>query len=205
MTVTDETPFLAPGEAPAPEMHDDPAAPYGRRSDGTPKAKPGRPKGTPNNGPRRPAPPRAKTRKAPPSGGGRRSGPDYRGGIMGLIQLAATPLVVAGTRSDAAMADAAALTVHGPPIADALHSLAQERPEVAAVLDRVLQAGPYGALLAAALPLAVQIATNHGLLPEPLGQAMGAHSRRDLVAMMRPEQPPQQRAEAPRANAPQGV
>lgn len=189
-------PGMRPADTPPPAAAGtDPEAPWGRRADGTPKAKPGRPKGTPNTSPRRPATPRAAQQrpKAPSGGGGssKRREPDYRGGINGILQLLAAPLVVAGAKSDAALADAAALTIHGPAIADALHQMALERPEIAAVLDRVLSVGPYGALLAAALPLAVQIAVNHQVIPDMVGAGMGAHPRDDLVAMMRAEHGPQ--------------
>lgn len=178
-------------------------APYGRKSDGSPKAKPGRRPGTPNTGPRKAAPPRPKAKKQTASSGGRARGgrPDYARGIMGLLQLAAAPLMVAGAKNDAALADAAALTVHGPPIAEALDDLAQERPEFAAVLDRVLSAGPYGALLSAALPLVAQLAVNHGLVPDQIGAIVGAQPRRDLVSMLRPQQP----AQAPGASTPQAA
>lgn len=182
--------------APQDDAHD-PAAPYGRRSDGTPKAKPGRKAGTPNTSPRARA--RAKPRMqadAPPlrkaSGGSKKRStePDYRGGIMGLVQLTTAPLLVAGARSDAALADAATLTTYGPGIADALHELALERPEVAAVLDRLLQAGPYGALLAACVPLGVQLAANHGLLPKQVYTALGGQDPKAMVAAMRGEPAP---------------
>jgi hypothetical protein len=62
-------------------------------------------------------------------------------------------------------ADAAAITIHSENIAEALDQLAHERPEIAAVLDRVLQVGPYGVLIAAVAPLALQILANHGAVP----------------------------------------
>lgn len=182
-------------DRPKPGMRtDDPEAPYGVKSDGTPRAKPGRRTGTPNTRPRKAAAPRAPQPAAPAKG--RRKAPaepDYRGGVMALVQVAATPLIVAGAKSETALADAAALTLHGPPIADALHTLALERPEVAAVLERLMQVGPYGVLIAAVVPLAVQLAANHGLIPEAAAAGMGAHPRGDLVAYMK------QPADAPAA------
>ena len=174
----------------------DPGAPWGRKADGTPRAKPGRPAGTPNTTPRRAAQRRA-TQAGPAAAPRPRTqaprkpkpppGPDYRGGINGLFQLVAAPLAMAGIKSDAAAADAAALTVYGPGIADALHTLALERPEIAAMLERILSAGPYGALIAASLPLVVQLLTNHGVLPAQVGAAMGAQDPASLVAAMRPD------------------
>jgi hypothetical protein len=69
---------------------------------------------------------------------------------------------------------------HTPPIADAVADLAVERPEVAAALDKIMAVGPYGALIGAVLPLAIQIAHNHNKVPEPMARAMGAHSRQDI-------------------------
>ncbi|WP_333746434.1 hypothetical protein, partial [Streptomyces sp. IBSBF 2950] len=68
---------------------------------------------------------------------------------------------------------------HTPPIADAVADLAVERPEVAAALEKILTVGPYGALIGAMLPLAVQIAHNHKKVPEPMARAMGASPRKD--------------------------
>lgn len=199
--VSTATEFLAPGDERAREHPgDDSAAPWGRKSDGTPRSKPGRPTGTPNRSPRRPAPPRPRAEKPAGSSSRRKPAePDYRGGINGILQMAAAPLLIAGTRSDAALANAYAVTQYGPGIADALHDLAVQRPEVAAVLDRVLAAGPYGALLAAALPLAVQVATNHGLLPAQVATAMGAAPVDQVAAAMRggPQAAPDQRERPP--------
>ncbi|MER6059482.1 hypothetical protein [Streptomyces albidoflavus] len=174
----------------------DPAAPYGRKADGTPKAKPGRPAGTPNREPRAAARPRMAPAPGPTpaptakkAGKKAAAGPDYRSGVLGLFQVITMPLVVAGAKNDALLADAAAVSMHGPVIADALAGLAAERPEVAAVLDRVMSAGPYGALIAAVVPLAVQIAANHKAVPGAVGSALGAQDPADLVGMMRAQAP----------------
>jgi hypothetical protein len=62
-------------------------------------------------------------------------------------------------------ADSRAVTIYAPGIAETLNTLAQERPEVAAALERVLTVGPYGAVIAATVPLVLQILTNHGRIP----------------------------------------
>lgn len=185
----------AAGAPPAPGA--DPAAPYGRKADGTPKAKPGRPAGTPNREPRAAARPRVAPAPGPaPAPAAKKAGqkkaaagPDYRGGVMGLLQVVSMPLMVAGAKNDALLADAATISIHGPVIATALADLAAERPEVAAVLDRVMSAGPYGALIAAVVPLAVQIAANHRAVPGPVASALGAQDPADLVGMMRAQAP----------------
>lgn len=102
--------------------------------------------------PSAPSPRRTPTTRAPKV-------KDYRSGIEGIGQLAAGALFFV------APADAAAVGFHTPPIAAALNDLAQQDPRVAAVLDRILAVGPYGALLAAVMPLVLQILTNHGKVP----------------------------------------
>lgn len=96
------------------------------------------------------------------------SGVDYRPGIMGMMQLPAAVLAFAGTNKPELAADAATITVYGPGVAEALNELAKERPEVAAVLDRILSVGPYGLIIAAVTPMVLQILANHGLIPSGL-------------------------------------
>jgi hypothetical protein len=157
----------------------DPTAPWGRKADGSPKDKPGRkpgqktgtgrrrgrsagpaeqPEGTPA-----PPPPRA-ARK--PTGGSKRT--DYATSLNGVVQMVAMPLGIAGQRNPQLLADAAAVATHGPNIAAALDDLANEKPEVARVLDKILTVGPYGALMTAVLPLVFQLGANHRVLPAGL-------------------------------------
>lgn len=126
----------------------DAEAPYGRKADGTPKAKPGRPAGGGSG-----EPPRRSAPKKP------KGSTEYAPAIEGLFQLIAFPVAFAYP------ADAAAITHHSPNIARELDALAQVRPEVAAVLERVLSVGPYGAVIAACLPLVIQLLVNHGAIP----------------------------------------
>lgn len=116
-------------------------------------------------GPRKSTSPRRSTSKAP----------DYRPGINGFFQMVAVPLAFK------APADAAAVAHHGPQIAQALHDLAVERPEVAAVLERVLAVGPYGALIGATVPLVVQILHNHDVIPEQMAVSVGATPKQVIL------------------------
>ena len=138
---------------------------------GKPRATPRRP-GRPRTNPTAP-PPRKRAKPAP-----RQTAPDYRGALRGITQLVAFPLAYV------APADAFAVTHHAPPIADALHNLALERPEVAAVLDRVMAVGPYGALIGACVPLLVQLAHNHGMLHEDQAVTLGAVPKREIDRML---------------------
>lgn len=98
-----------------------------------------------------------------------KSGTDYTEGIAGLLSLPATALYVAGTAGKepnlALIADANAIAVATPKIAVAVSDLANERPEIAAVLDKILKVGPYGALLTAVVPMVAQIMANHNVIP----------------------------------------
>lgn len=177
----------------SPEFSDggpvDPEAPWGRKSDGSPRAKPGRPSGTPDSQPRTrtrrtrvaAAPQR---RSARPRQAKQQQGPDYRPGIMGMLQLVAAPLALAGIKNPAFALDAASVTVHAEPLAEAIQQTAEQNPPFAAVLDKVLSAGPYGALLAAVMPLAVQVAANHRLIPPAAAEAMGAMTPEQLMAQV---------------------
>lgn len=123
-------------------------APYGRFKNGKPRKNPpgGKAPGT-----------RTKARQ--------KAATPYAEGINGIFQVAATGCIVLGQGKPAYVADAVAISEHGPNIANALELLANERPEVAAVLDRVMQIGPYGVVIAAVVPLVAQILANHNLVP----------------------------------------
>jgi hypothetical protein len=157
----------------------DPEAPWGRTADGKPRAKPGRkPKGTPRSA----AAPRKRTSSAKPR---KDDGPDYRPGLTALLQLPAFGLSMAArvVREEkqrvALIADGMALKLHAPGIAEALHETAKQEARLAAILDRVLAAGPYGLIFAAVTPLVMQILANHRVIaPNPM---MGVLPVEDLA------------------------
>jgi hypothetical protein len=166
-----------PVTPPVDMVSGDTEAPYGRKSDGTPRSRPGRKPGQ-RTGTGRTAQPRERKSSAAPVP------VNYRDPILGLFQIPAGALALAGMQRPVFAADAAAITIHAPNIAEALDQLAHERPEVAAVLDRVLQVGPYGVLIAAVAPLVLQILTNHEAIPPGI---MGTHPPDVLVANFMPE------------------
>lgn len=135
-----------------------------RNKNGSIRKKPGPPKGTNVKAPtaRKPA-----AKKA--------TGGKYAESVKGLFQLATVPLVVAGQKSDAAMADVIAIGMHSDNIANAVEVLANENQSVARALDNLTKAGPYAVLVAAVVPFAIQIAANHRLVPGQVATSMGGH------------------------------
>lgn len=165
---TDQLDSLMPEEV-------DPEAPYGRRANGTPykRSPEWRAKTTATlkqmqgtaqvvagataraNGAKKPGrPPKAAAEAT-----------DYTAGILGLVQVAAFPLGLLAPINPTFQLDAVTLIVHGPNVATALNAAAQENDQLAAILDKILAVGPWGALLGALMPLALQLAANHGLVP----------------------------------------
>lgn len=121
----------------------------------------------------------------------RSTGVDYTPGVMGLFQIPAGVLGILGTANPTFLADSATITVYAPPVAVALSDLANERPEIAAVLDRVLAIGPYSALVAAVAPMILQILCNHGVVPVGI---LGTTKPDDLVAYVVAQQEAAMRA-----------
>lgn len=179
---TEPIPFPLP-ERDGPKLTADqmaersPEFPYGRRADGSPRSRPG-PKSS-GAAPRVAAAPRPRKTTRPAA---KKSEPDYRAGIMGLLQIPAMGLTMIGrqTKNPALQADGYALAMHAPGLAEALNETAKAQPSVARALESIMKAGPYGAIIAAMVPLVMQLAANHGVMnPAP---QMGIHAPADLVA-----------------------
>jgi len=60
------------------------------------------------------------------------------------------------------LADAAAIGMHWPKLAHEIAVLAETQEAVANVIDPLMKVGPFAGLIAAAIPLAMQLAVNHG-------------------------------------------
>lgn len=119
--------------------------------------------------------PKSRTRK--------NTGTDYREGILGMLQIPAMGLALAGAKNPVFAADSIVIQSYSPGIAEALNNLAHDKPEVAAALDRVLAVGPYGAIIAAVLPMAMQLLTNHGVIPAGI---MGTVPVEQIIPQQRP-------------------
>lgn len=184
--------------APANPEPVDPEAPYGRKPDGTPytrsaewraqageRLRAGRKAAAETA--RAPGRRRTTTKakpgaKASPSAKAAATDVNYRPAAVALLQLPAAGLAIIGkfTKNPAFVLDSAAITVGAPALAEAAHETALQDEAFAAVLEKVLEVGPYGALIAAGLPIALQIMANHGLIaPSP---EMGIHTPDQLMA-----------------------
>ena len=136
-------------------------APYGRFANGNPRKRP--PKGGPS-APRAKRDYKAKTKT------------DYRPGFLGIAQI------IAFGASFISPLDAVAVQDHAPKLADAVQVTADNDPKFAAAMDRILSAGPYAALFAAAMPLVVQIMHNHDMVPADVVKGMGGRSKNEVIA-----------------------
>jgi hypothetical protein len=61
-------------------------------------------------------------------------------------------------------ADAAAIGQHFPPVAQELANIADNNETIAKPIDFLIEVGPYGALITAAMPLVLQIMANHKMI-----------------------------------------
>lgn len=106
---------------------------------------------------KRPTPPPAKpaARKPSPAAQAKRGAREE--GINGLFQLGTAVCMMTGQH-----ADAAAFATHGPKIAPEVASIAEDYEKVGEVIDKLIAVGPFAGLLTAVLPLALQLAVNHG-------------------------------------------
>lgn len=166
----------APADPPPPAPDGkDPDAPWGRTSSGKPRGKPG-PKG--------PRTARAPGRRSSSSSSGRRrpQTPDYATGVKGLVQLVAAPLFMAGQKNVVALADAATLVAYAEPLGAGAQAVAESDAKVAQLLDRILAVGPYAALLAPVMGLAVQLGVNHNVVPLEMGRGLGAAAPEEVIA-----------------------
>jgi hypothetical protein len=89
-------------------------------------------------------------------------------GLMELGQLAQGICLMAGQ-----YADAAAIGKFFPPVAGELANVADSTDVLARPIDFIIEVGPYGALIAAGMPLVMQIMANHRLVKADMLMAQG--------------------------------
>lgn len=127
--------------------------------------------------------------KAPPARGGATRttrtpkasiGDQRESAMLGLFQGAQALCLFARQYPDAV-----AIGHHAPPIAHEVSVLAAADDNVAKAVDSLLVVGPYTALVMAVLPLALQLAVNHKILPA--GKVPGTTDPRVLGASMEAE------------------
>lgn len=167
MILTEETTSDAPSSAPSAK----PEAPLGYLADGV----------TPRK--------RAVYKK---SGGAKpkpasRSKVDYRTTVDDLLTMLALPLTAVPNK--AVTADGVALLRHSSSIAAALDTLAKDKPEVAAVLDKLATTSAYGGMVIAVLPLLLQVLANHMVVPVGIA---GTVTPDELIASVQPDEPAKQ-------------
>jgi hypothetical protein len=107
--------------------------------------------------------------------------------VNGLFQLGAAITMFAGTPTDAAT-----VIHHGPAISRETARIAETNESFARVLDYLTNAGPYAALLTAAMPMALQILVNHKKIPAEPFANFGVVPSETLEARMRAEAAKQQ-------------
>lgn len=102
-------------------------------------------------------------------------------GINGVGQIAQFLCQLTGQ-----LHDAGAISMHVPNLAHESAVVAEDNEKFGKSLDRLAELGPYTALLAAALPLACQLAVNHKLLKaENMAPGSGVISPEQLTAEVR--------------------
>jgi hypothetical protein len=95
----------------------------------------------------------------------------YAQTAAGLLALPAMGLAIAARVLDSktlAM-DSAAVSLHVPPIAEAVGSAAVEADWLGAALEKAAEVGPWSAVVMATLPLLLQIGANHGAIKPSVG------------------------------------
>lgn len=94
--------------------------------------------------------------------------------IMGVFQTVSLPLLATQP------ADGATVIIHADSVAVAASDLAANDERFAKILDKFLQGGPYGALIVAVAPMVLQLATNHGLIPESVASKLNVRPKEEM-------------------------
>lgn len=101
-------------------------------------------------------------------------------GVNGIFQLAGLGTIMLGQ-----LADAGAISLHGPVISTEVVKLAETDQRIAKGVDVLLQVGPYAGLVAAVMPLVMQLLANHKILPADKLGGVGIHKPETLEMQVR--------------------
>lgn len=102
--------------------------------------------------------------------------------MNGLVQLGTFGLII--TKQ---YADAGAIKKHGPGLVHEIAVAAEKDVKLAKAIDSTASVGPYGAIIAAAMPLVLQLLANHKVLNGDL-TAVGVISPAALAAEAKAEE-----------------
>lgn len=159
-------------------------APWGRKSDGTPYARdPSRYLNRSSGGSRASGP--SAPPKTKPSARKAASGQqDRMQRVMEFLSIPITVLGLAGQASNSKplIADAIVLQSAAPTIAEAVAQVAADNDQVARIVDKLVQSGPYAALLGALVPVVMQLAANHATELPPIAASMGLGTADQVIA-----------------------
>jgi len=103
-------------------------------------------------------------------------------GLMGLAQLGQGVCLMAGLH-----ADAMTIGKFFPPVAAEVANIADDNETVAGPIDFIIKIGPYGALIAAAMPLVMQVLANHNIVDATSMHGYGVVPPAVLEAQMKAE------------------
>jgi hypothetical protein len=103
-------------------------------------------------------------------------------GLLGLAQLGQGICLMTGLH-----ADAMAIGKLFPPVAREIANIADDNESIAQPLDFIIKIGPYGALIAAAMPFVMQILANHGVVDAANAAGQGIVPPAVLEAQMKAE------------------
>jgi hypothetical protein len=104
---------------------------------------------------RKPVPAQSRARKPPPPPAAPR--PTREENVRALWDTAGALLILRGN-----YADAGAISMHSAPITREVVRLADQDEKIGKLIDQLGAVGPFGGLLMAVLPFAMQVAANHG-------------------------------------------
>jgi hypothetical protein len=188
-----DTDYVVTPEVAGPEPVDTTATPaaeerprgfqWGQRKDGSPRRKPGRPaKGatTSARSSRTVKPPRpaAAPKTAAPRASQAQKRTDYREPLGTLLGLFLAPLQFIFPL------DVMCIGMKAEEIVKVGDNLANDVPRLGAVLDNLSRYTPYAEAISLATGLGVQLAHNHGFVPEATVKMMGGIPRSQLIAKL---------------------